>query len=236
MIRLPLAGSSRSYDLEPSKIVAIGLNYREHVKESGAFDHKVLEIPKEPVLFAKTPNVLIGPGHPIVIPAFIKDYAFPEPRVDHEAELAVVIGRRCKNVGVDEALSYVFGYTCFNDVSQRNIQKTDTSGWFRGKSFDTFGPVGPVVVPAELFGDPQKKSVRCRVNGVVKQDGNTADMIFTVAELIAFVSKNLTLEAGDLLITGTPPGISPLSHGDVVEIEVEGIGVLRNPVREEGLQ
>lgn len=236
MIRLPLAGSNRSYDLQPSKIIAIGLNYREHVKESGAFENKVLDIPTEPVLFAKTPNVLIGPGHPIVIPAIVKSYAFPVPRVDHEAELAVIIGRKCKNVDIEDALSYVFGYTCFNDVSQRNIQKSDASGWFRGKSFDTFGPVGPVVVPAELFGDPQAKGIRCRVNGVLKQEGSTADMIFPVKQLISFVSRNVSLEAGDLIITGTPPGISPIMHGDVVEVEIDGIGVLRNPVREEGRQ
>jgi 2-keto-4-pentenoate hydratase/2-oxohepta-3-ene-1,7-dioic acid hydratase in catechol pathway len=236
MIRLPIAGTSRAYDFSPSKIIAVGLNYREHVKESKAFDHKELEIPKEPVLFAKTPNVLIGPGHPIVIPAFIREYAFPVLRVDHEAELGVIIGKRCKNVRVEDALSYVFGYTCFNDVSQRNIQKSDASGWFRGKSFDTFGPVGPVIVPSETFGDPQTKRIVCRVNGVVKQESSTADMIFSVATIIAFVSKNLTLEAGDLIVTGTPSGVSPLVHGDIVEIEIEGIGVLRNPVREEAQQ
>jgi 2-keto-4-pentenoate hydratase/2-oxohepta-3-ene-1,7-dioic acid hydratase in catechol pathway len=234
MVRLPIAGTDRFYDIAPSKIVAVGLNYREHVKESQSFDHKLLDVPSEPVLFAKTPNVLVGPGDPIVIPAFIAGYHFPEPRVDHESELAVVIGKRCRNVSAADALSCVFGYTCFNDVSQRNIQKSDTSGWFRGKSLDTFGPVGPVVVPAAAIPDPQTLSVVCRVNGAVKQRGSTADMIFSVAALIEFISKNFTLEEGDLIATGTPSGVSPIVHGDIVEVEIEKIGILSNPVREEG--
>lgn len=234
MVRLPIAGSDRQYDVAPSKIIAVGLNYREHVVESKAFDKKVLDVPTEPVLFAKTPNVLVGPGEDIVIPAFIAGYRFPEPRVDHESELAVIIGKRCKNVPASQALSCVYGYTCFNDVSQRNIQKADTSGWFRGKSFDTFGPIGPVVVPAAALGDPQRLSVVCRVNGVVKQNGSTADMIFPIATLIEFISKHVTLEEGDLIATGTPSGVSPIVHGDVVEVEISGIGILRNAVREEG--
>lgn len=233
MVRLPIAGSDRFYDLSPSKIIAVGLNYREHVKESQSFDHRKLDVPPEPVLFAKTPNVLVGPGEPIVIPAFLSDYNFTEPRVDHESELAVVIGKTCRNAKAADALSYVYGYTCFNDVSQRNIQKTDTSGWFRGKSLDTFGPVGPVIVPAGAIGDPQKLTVTCRVNGVVKQRGETADMLFPVAVLIEFISKHFTLEAGDLIATGTPSGVSPIVHGDVVEVEISGIGILRNPVVEE---
>lgn len=230
MVRLPLAGTDRLIDIAPSKIVAVGLNYREHVTESKVFDLKQLEVPNEPVLFAKTPNVLVGPGEPIVLPAFLADYRFPEPRIDHEAELAVIISKKCKNVSEKDALDFVFGYTCFNDVSQRNVQKMDASGWFRGKSFDTFGPIGPVVVPAAALRDPQKLAITARVNGVVKQSGSTSDMIFTVAALIAFISKNLTLEAGDLIVTGTPSGVSPIVAGDTVEIEIEGIGVLSNPV------
>ncbi len=233
MVRLPIAGSDRFYEIAPSKIVAVGLNYREHVKESQSFDHRKLDVPPEPVLFAKTPNVLVGPGEPIVIPAFLADYKFPEPRIDHESELAVIIGKRCKNVRAADALSYVYGYTCFNDVSQRNIQKSDTSGWFRGKSLDTFGPIGPVVVPASAIPDPQKLKVTCRLNGVVKQQGDTADMLFSVATLIEFISKHFTLEEGDIIATGTPSGVSPISHGDVVEVEISGIGVLKNPVVEE---
>jgi len=230
MIRLPLAGTDGFIEIAPSKIVAVGLNYRAHVTESKVFDLKQLEVPSEPVLFAKTPNVLVGPGEPIVIPAFLEEYRFPEPRTDHEAELAIIISKRCKNVTEAEALDFVLGYTCFNDVSQRNVQKLDASGWFRGKSFDTFGPIGPVVVPASAIRDPQKLAISARVNGVVKQSSSTGEMIFTVASLIAFISKNLTLEAGDLIATGTPSGVSPIEAGDTVEIEIEGIGILSNPV------
>jgi 2-keto-4-pentenoate hydratase/2-oxohepta-3-ene-1,7-dioic acid hydratase in catechol pathway len=230
MVRLPLAGTDRFIDIAPSKIVAVGLNYREHVTESKIFDLKQLEVPSEPVLFAKTPNVLVGPGEPIVIPSFLKHYEFREPRIDHEAELAVIISKRCKNVAQKDALGFVLGYTCFNDVSQRNIQKLDASGWFRGKSFDTFGPVGPVVVSAAALGDPQKLAIQARVNGVVKQSASTSDMIFSVAALISYISMNMTLEAGDLIVTGTPSGVSPIVSGDTVEIEIEGIGILSNPV------
>lgn len=233
MVRLPLAGTDRFIDIAPSKIVAVGLNYREHVAESKVFDLKELQVPSEPVLFAKTPNVLVGPGEPIVIPEFLKHYEFRESRVDHEAELAVIISKRCKDVSEKDALSYVLGYTCFNDVSQRNIQKLDASGWFRGKSFDTFGPVGPVVVGAASIRDPQKLAIKASVNGVVKQEASTQDMIFSVAALISYISKNMTLEAGDLIATGTPSGVSPILPGDTVEIEIEGIGVLSNPVAAE---
>jgi len=233
MISLPLAGTDRYVEIAPSKIVAVGLNYREHVTESKVFDLKQHDVPSEPVLFAKTPNVLVGPEDPIVIPAIIHSYGFSEPRVDHEAELAVIIRKRCRNVSVEDAMDYVLGYTCFNDVSARDIQKADASGWFRGKSFDSFGPIGPVVVAAESLPDPQHLAISCRVNGVVKQSASTADMIFPVAELIAFISRNLTLEPGDLIATGTPSGVSPIVPGDTVEVEIEGIGVLRNTVAAE---
>lgn len=233
MVRLPLAGTKRTVEINPTKIVAVGLNYREHVTESKVFDLKQLEIPSEPVLFAKTPNVLIGPGDPILIPAIQASYSFAEPRVDHEAELAVIISRRCKNVRVENALDYVLGYTCFNDVSQRNIQKMDASGWFRGKSFDTFGPVGPEVVPVSAITNPQDLRISCRVNGVTRQSASTADMIFSISVLISFISQNMTLEEGDLIVTGTPSGVGPIVPGDMVEVEIEGIGVLRNPVAAE---
>jgi len=233
VIRLPVAGSDDYLEIAPSKIVAVGLNYREHVAESKGLDMDIREIPVEPVLFAKTPNVLVGPGEPVVIPAFLAEYRFTEPRVDHEAELAVIIGRRCKDVPESCALDYVRAYTCFNDVSQRNVQKSDVSGWFRGKSFDTFGPIGPVAVPASGLPDPQNLDISCRVNGITKQRSNTSNMIFTVAALIAYISRNMTLEAGDIIVTGTPSGVSPVVHGDVMEVEIAGIGVLRNPVVDE---
>lgn len=236
-MRLPLLGSDSPYELKPSKIVALGLNYREHVAESPTILVDAAprpEAPKEPILFPKTPNVLIGPGDPIIIPAgFLARYGFEHPRTDYEAELAAVIGRRMRNVEAAEARSCVLGYTCFNDVSQRNIQNGDRSGWFRGKSFDTFGPIGPVIVPESRLGDPQALKIECRLNGKVVQRSTTACMIFPIAELLSFISFNMTLEPGDIVVTGTPSGVGPLSDGDIVEIEIEGIGILRNPVVEE---
>ncbi|MDR2096112.1 MAG: fumarylacetoacetate hydrolase family protein [Treponema sp.] len=233
MIELPLAGTGRKIGIAPTKIIAVGLNYREHVKESVSGRKLPDALPSEPVLFAKTPNVLIGPGEAIVIPALIDGYHFEDARVDPEAELAVIIGKRGRRIPEEQAFDYVLGYTCFNDVSQRNFQYLDTSGWFRGKSLDTFGPIGPVVVSRQDIGDPQKLNLYSRINGALKQSGNTADMIFSIPRLIAFISKHFTLEEGDLIATGTPKGISPLHPGDVVEVEIEGIGILRNPVEAE---
>jgi 2-keto-4-pentenoate hydratase/2-oxohepta-3-ene-1,7-dioic acid hydratase in catechol pathway len=235
MITLPLAKTGKDITISPGKIIAVGLNYREHVKESSTVLHnKPMPVPSEPVLFAKTPNVLVGPGEPIVIPAHIT--GFSDPRTDPEVELGVIIGKRGRHIPVDRAFEHVLGYTCFNDVSQRNIQNSDVSGWFRGKSFDTFGPIGPVVVLHKDIGDPQRLALCSRINGVLRQSGNTADMIFSIPALIAYISKNFTLEEGDIIATGTPSGISPIVPGDMVEIEVEGIGVLRNPVRGEELR
>ena len=235
-VTLPVAGGG-SYQLRPSKIVALGLNYLEHIKESQSVDVRNFteSIPTEPLLFPKTPNVLIAPGEAIVLPAFVEDYGFPDCRTDHEAELAIVIRDRVKNLRPEQAMDHVFGFTCFNDVSQRNLQKGDKSGWFRGKSLDTFGPIGPVIVPPEKIGDPQNLEILCRKNGKVTQHSNTRHMIFKIPEIIAFVSKNFTLEAGDIIVTGTPSGVGPLHHGDVVEVEIEGIGILRNPVQAERL-
>ena len=233
MIQLPLAGSAKTITINPNKIIAVGLNYREHVKESLTFDKNNQSIPTEPVLFAKTKNVLIGPGEAIVIPAHIKDYNFDDPRVDPECELAIIIGKKGRHISEDKAFDYVLGYTCFNDVSQRNIQRSDPSGWFRGKSFDTFGPIGPVVVSHADIGDPQSLNVTCKINGVLKQKGNTSEMIFTIPVLIAYISRQFTLEEGDIIATGTPAGISPIISGDIVEVEVERIGILKNPVTEE---
>jgi 2-keto-4-pentenoate hydratase/2-oxohepta-3-ene-1,7-dioic acid hydratase in catechol pathway len=233
MVKLPVAGTEDFYTVNPSKIIAVGLNYSEHVKESLSFDHTILGLPKEPVLFAKTPNVLIGPGEDIRIPAHIAEYGFANPRTDPEAELAFIISKRGRHIRQEDALEYVLGYTCFNDLSQRNIQKSDVSGWFRGKSFDTFGPVGPCMVLAKDLKNPQHLALSLRINGEIKQKGNTSEMLFPVAALIAYISKQFTLEEGDLIATGTPPGISPVKDGDLVEVEIEGIGVLRNPVREE---
>ena len=233
MIVLPLAGTKETVTIAPSKIIAVGLNYSEHVKESATFNHEELGLPKEPVLFAKTPNVLIGPGEPIMLPRIIVDNNVPEPRTDLEAELAIIIGKKGKYIPAEKAYEYVLGYSCFNDVSQRNTQKSDVSGWFRGKSFDTFGPIGPVVVPQSVIGDPRKLNICSRINGEVKQKSNTSQMIFSVAVLIEYISRNFTLEAGDIIATGTPAGVARISPGDTVEIEIEGIGILKNPVVQE---
>ncbi len=235
MIDLPIAHQNKTYRVNPTKIIALGLNYREHIAESHSVRVQGFtgEIPTEPVLFPKTPNVLIGPGAPIVIPLFLSRYRFESPRVDHEAELAFFVKDRCKNVAPEDALAHIYGFTCMNDVSQRNVQTGDRSGWFRGKSFDTFGPIGPVVVPAGDIGDAQALDIKCRLNGKVTQSSNTRQMIFPIAEILSFISCNFTLEPGDLILTGTPSGVSALRHGDVVEVEIEKIGVLRNPVVDE---
>lgn len=208
----------------PSKIIAIGLNYMDHVKETG------LTEPPRPLVFAKFLNSLAGPGDEISWPAGLTE------KVDWEAELATVVGRQLRDVSVEDALEGIFGYTVANDISARDLQFADEQ-WVRGKSLDSFCPVGPGVVSAEDFGDPQDKALLCRVNGEVKQESNTSLMIFGVAEIVSFLSHNFTLEPGDLILTGTPWGCGGfadppefLAAGDTVEVEVEGIGVLRNPV------
>ena len=235
MIHLPISNTERNWTVNPSKIIALGLNYRDHIAESDTVRVQGFtdEIPKEPILFPKTPNVLIGPQEPIIIPRFLADYGFDRIRVDYEAELAIIIKERCKDVPPQEALNVVFGYTCMNDVSQRNIQRSDPSGWFRGKSLDTFGPIGPRVVLPQDIGDPQQLAIECRVNGQTVQQANTRQMIFSIPEIIAFVSKNFTLLPDDIILTGTPSGVGPLHHGDSVEVEIQNIGVLRNPVVDE---
>ena len=235
MVELPIFNREETYRVNPSKIIALGLNYRDHIAESQSVDVSgfTAQIPDEPILFPKTPNVLIGPNEPIVIPGFIYAYGFDRVRTDYEAELALIIKERCKDVPQEKAYDYVLGFTCMNDVSQRNIQSGDKSGWFRGKSLDTFGPIGPQIVLTADVGDPHNLEIQCRLNGEVVQDSNTKHMIFSVPEIVAFVSQNFTLMPGDVIVTGTPSGVGPIAHGDVVEIEIERIGVLRNPMVEE---
>lgn len=236
MISVPIANKSESYEINPSKIIALGQNYRDHIAESHSVRVQgfLPEEPPEPVLFAMTPNVLIGSGEAIVIPAFLDEYHFEDPRVEYEGELAFIVRDRCKNVPAEEAYDHILGFTCMNDVSQRDLQTGDRSGWFRGKSLDTFGPVGPVLVLTEDIGDPQNLSLECRLNGKTVQSSNTKNMIFSIKEMFAFISRNFTLLPGDLVTTGTPSGVGRLHHGDVIEVEVEKIGVLSNPVVEEG--
>jgi 2-keto-4-pentenoate hydratase/2-oxohepta-3-ene-1,7-dioic acid hydratase in catechol pathway len=235
MINLPIKNRRETYTVNPTKLVALGLNYRAHIKESVSVKVKGFtdEIPVEPLLFPKTTNVLIGPDQEIVIPRFLKAYGFKNLRTDYEAELALIIGERCKDVSADNAMDHIFGYTCMNDVSQRNLQNGDRTGWYRGKSLDTFGPIGPQVVLAGDLPDPQHLNIACRLNGKTVQEANTSQMIFSIAQIIAFVSKNFTLMAGDIILTGTPSGVGPLAHGDIVEVEIEQIGVLKNTVIDE---
>jgi 2,4-didehydro-3-deoxy-L-rhamnonate hydrolase len=209
---------------DPGKIVCIGLNYRDHAEEAG------LPIPDVPILFAKFANSVIGPGDPIVIP--------PETtKPDYEAELAVVIGRTASRVPADDALSYVGGYTCANDVSARDLQNR-TSQWMLGKAIDTFLPLGPALVTPDELPDPQALAIRCEIDGRELQSSSTAQMVFGVAELIASISATMTLEPGDVIATGTPPGVGfarkpPvwLEDGNEVTVEIERIGRLTNPVR-----
>lgn len=199
---------------KPSKIVCVGRNYREHAAELGN------KMPEEPLLFLKAPSAIISSGENIVLPA-------ASQQVEHEGELGVVIGRVARSIGANEdPLSYVRGYTCVNDVTARDLQRKDVQ-FTRAKSFDTFCPVGPWI---ETDIDPGNVTVVTRLNGEVKQKGNTADMAFSVAFLIRYISEIMTLYPGDLIATGTPAGVSPMKSGDTVEVEVEGIGVLVNRV------
>jgi 2-keto-4-pentenoate hydratase/2-oxohepta-3-ene-1,7-dioic acid hydratase in catechol pathway len=207
----------------PGKVICVGLNYRGHAEEQG------VTLPERPLLFAKWPTALAGPGDPILLPSI-------STKVDYEAELGVLIGTRVKGVRVENALEAVRGYLCANDVTARDLQGTDGQ-WTRSKSLDTFGPVGEFVPAAEV-GDPQTLRIQCFVNGEVRQDSSTADMIFGVAEVIAYVSEAITLEPGDLLLTGTPQGVGVfrdppvfLAEGDEVVVEIERLGRLVNPVR-----
>jgi 2-keto-4-pentenoate hydratase/2-oxohepta-3-ene-1,7-dioic acid hydratase in catechol pathway len=201
--------------VKPGKIVAVGLNYADHAAE-GPY-----EVPSEPVLFLKPPSAVIGPQAPILLPSQSR-------RVDHEAELCVTIGRRGRRIAESDALNYVLGYTCGNDVTARDLQRADRQ-WTRGKGFDTFCPLGPWI-ETEL--DPAALEVTGRVNGEVRQQGSTRHMIFPVAALISYISNVMTLEPGDVIMSGTLAGVGPIRSGDVVEIEVSGIGVLSNPVQE----
>ena len=207
----------------PGKIVCVGLNYRDHAEEQGT------DLPTAPLLFAKWGNTLIGPGDPIVIPPLVT-------KCDYEAELGVVIGSTVRNVSAENALEAVAGYVCVNDVSARDLQFADGQ-WTRGKSPDTFCPVGPSLVPRDEVPDPQALAIRAILNGETMQDSTTANMVFGVAEIIEYVTRTITLEPGDLIATGTPAGVGAfrdpsvyMQPGDEITIEIEGLGSLTNPV------
>ena len=207
----------------PGKLICIGLNYRDHAAESN------MAIPERPVVFSKFATAVIAPGEAVVLPDTSK-------QVDYEAELAVVIGRRAKSVGANRALEYVLGYTAFNDVSARDFQFADGQ-WQRGKSCDTFAPMGPTIVTADVIPNPHKLSIKLRLNGRTMQDSNTDNLIFGIPQLISFLSETITLEPGDVIATGTPSGVGfarkpPvfLKDGDQMEVEIEGLGILNSPV------
>jgi len=208
----------------PEKIMCIGKNYRDHCREMNS------PLPERPVLFAKYPNALAGPDEEIMLPEVSR-------MVDWEAELAAVIGRRCRNVPVESALECVFGYTCANDLTMRDAQKEDGQ-WVRAKSPDSFCPLGPAIVTSDEIPDPQRLDIRLTLTGDVMQSSNTREMVFGVAELISYLSRTMTLQPGDILLTGTPPGVGAgrdpqvfLRDGDRVVVELEGIGALANRMR-----
>jgi len=200
---------------DPSKIVCVGLNYREHARELNQ------KVPDEPIIFLKPPTAVISPGESIIYPRQSK-------RMDYEGELGVVIGKKCKDISAKDADQYILGYTCFNDVTARDLQQKDGQ-WTRAKSFDTFAPFGPWIDESGSM-DVGNMRIQTRVNGEVKQKSNTSDLIFSVQKLVEFISGIMTLLPGDVIATGTPPGVGPVQKGDVIEVEIEGIGILKNPV------
>ncbi|MEM2111131.1 MAG: fumarylacetoacetate hydrolase family protein [Candidatus Bathyarchaeia archaeon] len=213
--------------LNPPKVVCLGLNYKDHAEEGG------LVAPREPIIFMKPRTAIIGPEEPILKPRFVK-------KLDYEVELAIVIGKKGKNISLSDAKNYIFGYTVFNDISARDIQFKDGQ-WTRGKSFDTFAPIGPCLVTAKQIGDPNNLRMWTRVNGETRQSSTTRNMIFNVYEIVQHLSRVMTLEPCDIIATGTPAGVAAfmkpkpkfLKSGDVVEAEMEKIGILRNIVIEE---
>lgn len=221
---VPEASVKIAMPFMPGNVFCVGLNYRDHAAESNA------PIPQQPVLFAKWTSAMIGPGQPIVVPPDTLE-------VDYEAELGVVVGKKCRGVSTEDALNYVAGYVCVNDISARDFQRTDGQ-WVRAKSQDSFGPFGPFLVTRDELANPQDLGIRCSVNGRTLQNSNTREMIFGVRELIAFISRGITLHPGDLISTGTPPGVGfaqkpPvfLHAGDEVVVEIDGVGRLSNPVK-----
>ena len=211
---LPARSAKLVAPVTPSKIVCVGRNYAAHAAELGN------EVPKEPLIFLKPPSAIVGPGVPIVLPKY-------SSKVEHEGELGLVVSKRASHLSDDQdSLSYLCGYTCVNDVTARDLQKADVQ-FTRAKGFDTFCPVGPFL-ETEL--NPADLGVECRVNGATRQSGRTSLMIYSVTFLVRWISRMMTLEPGDLIATGTPSGVGPLVAGDTVEVAVEGIGVLSNPV------
>jgi 2-keto-4-pentenoate hydratase/2-oxohepta-3-ene-1,7-dioic acid hydratase in catechol pathway len=225
-VKVPLGGARLLAPVpDPRKVVCVGLNYKDHAEESG------MAIPKEPVLFSKFPTAVVGPGEPIVLPKV-------SSKVDYEAELVIVIGKKGRHLDKAQALECIAGYTVGHDVSARDWQlEKDGKQWMAGKTFDTFAPCGPVMVTRDELADPHRLAIALRLNGETLQSSNTNQMIFRAEEIVSYISRIFTVEPGDLIFTGTPPGIGHarkpaiyMKPGDVAEVEIQGIGVLSNPV------
>jgi 5-oxopent-3-ene-1,2,5-tricarboxylate decarboxylase / 2-hydroxyhepta-2,4-diene-1,7-dioate isomerase len=213
--------------INPSKIICVGTNYMDHIEETK------MDIPKEPVIFPKTLNCLIGQNQPIIYPKILYKNKKLN-RVDYEVELAFIIKDRCKNVIKSEAYQHILGYTVFNDITARKMQVKDIVSklpWFRSKSFDTFSPIGPKIVQHGEILDPHDLKIELRQNGETKQKSNTKFLLFKIPQLLEYISKFFTLEPGDIIATGTPAGIGPIQPGDIIEAEIEKIGILRNYVK-----
>lgn len=216
--------------INPTKIICIGTNYMDHIEETK------LDVPKEPVLFPKTLNCLISNNEPIIYPRFLYENR-KYNRVDYEVELAFIIKDKCKHVPKNEVYNHILGYTVFNDITARKLQAKDIVSklpWFRSKSFDTFGPIGPRIVDNDEIKDPHNLNIELKLNGEIKQSSNTKYLLFKVPELLEFISTFFTLEPGDIIATGTPSGIGPIQPGDIVEAAIEEIGTLSNNVILEG--
>ncbi|MFW9874610.1 MAG: fumarylacetoacetate hydrolase family protein [Candidatus Thorarchaeota archaeon] len=216
--------------LNPTKIICLGTNYMDHIKETG------LEIPKEPLLFPKTLNCLITNNQPIIYPNYLYNNR-KYNRVDYEVELAFIIKDKCKNISSDNAYDHILGYTIFNDITARKMQTKDIVSqkpWFRSKSFDTFGPIGPIIKNTVEIRDPHNLDIELRVNGEIKQASNTKYLLFKIPDILEYITKLFTMESGDIIATGTPGGIGPVNLGDIIEATIEDIGTLTNKVILEG--
>jgi 2-keto-4-pentenoate hydratase/2-oxohepta-3-ene-1,7-dioic acid hydratase in catechol pathway len=213
--------------INPSKILCLGTNYLDHIEETK------LPIPKEPIIFPKLPSCLTTHDQPIIYPKKLYENR-KWNRVDYEVELAFIIGKQCKNVKAKDAFDYILGYSVFNDVTARKMQIKDITSrlpWFRSKSFDTFGPIGPKIIPYKDIKEPHNLDIELRVNDEIKQSSNTKHLLFKIPEILEYISQMITLESGDIIATGTPAGIGPIKPGDVIEAEIEKIGILSNIVK-----
>ena len=216
--------------INPTKIICVGTNYMDHIEETK------LPVPKEPVLFPKTLNCLIGDGAPIIYPKLLFNNRRLK-RVDYEVELAFIIKDRCKDVPKDETYEHIMGYSVFNDVTARKMQTKDIVSqlpWFRSKSLDTFGPIGPRIASVDEIQDPHNLKIELKVNGEIKQSSNTKHLLFKIPDLMEYITSLFTMEPGDIIATGTPSGISPVLPGDLIEATIEKIGTLTNKVVLEG--